>query len=196
LRRFRGGIVVRITVLVGVLGVIVHDTALADAEAGEAKAVLCDLCHNVGAGGQVPLLQGQPAPYLEAQLHAFKQGRRKDDAMQTNTSGMSAEDMRDIADYFAIQTQPRTTFRPDTAKVALGRERAEQLECASCHQANYYGGDSTPRLAGQWADYLRTQFKNFRSNARSHGGAAPTDIRRNPTIEDAEVLAHFFATLQ
>jgi len=188
--------VVRITVLVGVLGVIVHDTALADAEAGEAKAVLCDLCHNVRAGGQVPLLQGQPAPYLEAQLHAFKQGRRKDDAMQTNSSAMSAEDMRDIAEYFAIQTQPRTTFRADAAKVALGRERAEQLECASCHQANYYGGDSTPRLAGQWADYLRTQFKNFRSNARSHGGAAPTDIRRNPTIEDAEVLAHFFATLQ
>ena len=100
----------RISILVGVLGVMVPNAALADAKAG---------------------------------------GRRKDDAMQTNTSGMSAEDMRDIAEYFAIQKQPRTTFRPDAAKVALGRERAEQLECASCHQADYFGRDSTPRLAGQ-----------------------------------------------
>ena len=185
----------RIAILVGVFGVMVPNAALADAKAGEAKAILCDLCHNVRAG-QVPLLQGQPAPYLEAQLHAFKAGRRKDDAMQTNTSSMSAEDMRDIAEYFAIQTQPRTPFRPDPAKVALGREKAEQLECASCHQADYFGRDTAPRLAGQWADYFRAQLKNFRSNARSHGGAAATDIKRNPTLEDAEVLAHFFATLQ
>jgi cytochrome c553 len=186
----------RLAILFGVLGLSVPNAALADAKAGEAKAILCDLCHNVSAGGKVPLLQGQPVPYIEAQLNAFKQGHRKDDAMQTNASGMSAEDMRDIAEYFGSQNQPRTTFRADAAKVALGRERAEQLGCASCHQADYLGRDSTPRLAGQWADYLKTQFKNFRSNARSHGGAAATDIRRNPTIEDAGVLAHFFAALQ
>ena len=64
----------RIAIMVGVLGVTVPNAALADAKAGEAKAILCDLCHNVGAGGQVPLLQGQPAPYLEAQLDAFQTG--------------------------------------------------------------------------------------------------------------------------
>ena len=186
----------RTRVLVGIVGVILTDAALADVTAGETKAILCDLCHNVGAGGQVPLLQGQPAPYLEAQLHAFKQGGRKDDAMNTNTSGMTAEDMRDIAEYFAVQKQPRLTLRSNATKVALGRERAEQLECASCHQADYFGRDTTPRLAGQGADYLRTQFKNFRNKARSHGGAAATDIKRNPGVEDADLLAHFFATLQ
>lgn len=68
---------------------------------------------------------------------------------------MSAEDMRDIAEYFALQKEPRTTFRADPAKAAQGKARAEQLECASCHQADYFGKDSSPRLAGQWADYLR-----------------------------------------
>ena len=144
----------------------------------------------------MPLLQAQPAPYLEAQLHAFKDGRRKDDAMQTNTSGMSAEDMRDIAEYFALQKQPRTTFRADPAKAAQGMARAVQLECGSCHQADYFGKDNSPRLAGQWPGYLRVQFKNFRTGARSHGLAAATDAKRNPTVEDAEVLAHFFAMLQ
>ena len=185
-----------IAILVGVLGVMVHHAALADSKAGEVKAILCDLCHNAGAGGQVPLLEAQPAPYLEAQLHAFKDGRRKDDAMQINTSGMSAEDMRDIAEYFAIQKQPRTTFRADPAKAVQGKARAEQLECASCHQADYFGKDNSPRLAGQWADYLRAQFKNFRTGTRSHDLAAATDAKRNPTVEDAEVLAHFFAMLQ
>ena len=185
-----------IAILVGVYGVMVHHAAQADSKAGEAKAILCDLCHNAGAGGQVPLLQAQPAPYLEAQLHAFKDGRRKDDAMQINTSGMSAEDMRDIAEYFALQKQPRTTVRADPAKAAQGKARAEQLECASCHQADYFGKDNSPRLAGQWPDYLRVQFKNFRTGARSHGLAAATDAKRNPTVEDAELLAHFFAMLQ
>ena len=108
--------------------------------------------------------------------------------MQINTSGMSAEDMRDIAEYFALQKQPRTIFRADPAKAAQGKARAEQLECASCHQADYFGKDNSPRLAGQWPDYLRVQFKNFRTGARSHGLAAATDAKRNPTVEDAEVL--------
>jgi cytochrome c553 len=46
--------------------------------------------------------------------------------MKTKTSGMTAEDMRDIAEYFAVQKQPRLTLRSDALKVALGRERAEQ----------------------------------------------------------------------
>jgi cytochrome c553 len=115
--------------------------------------------------------------------------------METNASTMSGEDMRDIAEYLAGQRQPQTPFRPDAAK-ALGKQKADQLDCASCHQADYFGKDDTPRLAGQWADYLMTQFKNFRSNARSHGSAAATDTTRNPTVEDGELLAHFFAALR
>jgi cytochrome c553 len=194
---FAGGMH-RSAILVGVLGAIVHGAALADAKAGEGKAILCDLCHNAGDhdGGLAPLLQAQPAPYLEAQLRAFKDGRRKGGGMETNASAMSDEDMRDISEYFAGQRQPQTPFRADAAKAALGKQKADQLDCASCHQADYFGKDDTPRLAGQWADYLMTQFKNFRSTARPHGSAAATDTTRNPTVEDGELLAHFFAALR
>jgi cytochrome c553 len=74
-----GGVMHNSAILVGALGAIVHGAALADAKAGEGKAILCDLCHNAGDhdGGLAPLLQAQPAPYLEAQLRAFKDGRRK-----------------------------------------------------------------------------------------------------------------------
>jgi cytochrome c553 len=97
---FAGGMH-RSAILVGVLGAIVHGAALADAKAGEGKAILCDLCHNAGDhdGGLAPLLQAQSAPYLEAQLRAFKDGRRKGGGMETNASAMSDEDMRDISEY-------------------------------------------------------------------------------------------------
>jgi cytochrome c553 len=87
----------------------------------------------------------------------------------------------------------RTPFRPDPAEVALGGQKAAELGCASCHQADYAGRGDVPRLAGQWYDYLGAQLKNFRSGTRAHGDAAPADARRNPTVEDGDSLVHFLA---
>lgn len=167
-----------------------HGLTFADVKSGEAKSFLCDLCHNTRSGGAAPLLQGQPAPYLVLQLQAFKDKRRAG-VMQTNASGMSTEDMRDIADYFAAQKPLRTPFRPDPAKVALGRQRADELGCASCHQSDYSGQGDVPRLAGQWYDYLDAELKNFRSGTRAHGNASPGDTVRNPTSADSDALVHF-----
>ena len=165
--------------------------AFADAKSGEAKSFLCDLCHNTGTYGEAaPILQGQPAPYLVLQLQAFKDKKRAG-VMQTNASGMSTEDMRDIADYFAAQKPFRTPFRPDPSKVILGRQRANELGCASCHQSDYSGQGDVPRLAGQWYGYLVAELKNFRTGNRAHGNAPPADTVRNPTAEDADVLVHF-----
>ena len=165
--------------------------AFADAKSGEAKSFLCDLCHNTGTYGEAaPILQGQPAPYLVLQLQAFKDKKRAG-VMQTNASGMSTEDMRDIADYFAAQKPFRTPFRPDPSKVILGRQRANELGCASCHQSDYSGQGDVPRLAGQWYGYLVAELKNFQTGGRAHGNAPPADTVRNPTAEDADVLVHF-----
>jgi cytochrome c553 len=166
--------------------------AFADVKSGEAKSFFCDMCHNIGLhDGTAPLLQAQPAPYIVLQLQAFKDKRRVGGDMTTNVSSMTPEDMRDIADYFAAQTPLRTPFQPDQAKVALGKQKANDLECASCHRRDYSGQDNVPRLAGQWYDYLSAQLKNFRSGKRTHGNAAATDTVRNPTVEDADVLVHF-----
>ena len=164
--------------------------AFADAKSGEAKSFLCDLCHNTGTYGEAaPILQGQPAPYLVLQLQAFKDKKRAG-VMQTNASGMSTEDMRDIAEYFAAQKPFRTPFRPDPSKVVFGRQRANELGCASCHQSDYSGRD-VPRLAGQWYGYLGAELKNFRTGNRAHGNAPPGDTVRNPTAEDADVQVQF-----
>ncbi len=177
--------------VIGMLLALSHGLAFADARSGEAKSFLCDLCHNTGTGGgAAPILQGQPAPYIVLQLQAFKDKKRAG-VMQTNASGMSTEDMRDIADYFAAQKPLRTPFRSDPSKVMRGRQRANELGCASCHQSDYSGQGDVPRLAGQWYDYLGAELKNFRTGNRAHGSAPPADTVRNPTAEDADVLAHF-----
>jgi cytochrome c553 len=177
--------------VIGMLLALSHGLAFADARSGEAKSFLCDLCHNTGTGGgAAPKLQGQPAPYIVLQLQAFKDKKRAG-VMQTNASGMSTEDMRDIADYFAAQKPLRTPFRSDPSKVMLGRQRANELGCASCHQSDYSGQGDVPRLAGQWYDYLGAELKNFRTGNRAHGSAPPADTVRNPTAEDADVLVHF-----
>lgn len=179
---------------VGVLIALSQGAAFADVKSGEAKSFFCDLCHNTELhDGTAPLLQAQPAPYLVLQLQAFKDRRRVGGAMTTNVSSMSTEDMRDIADYFAAQKPLRTPFRPDPAKVTVGREKANELGCASCHQSDFSGQGDVPRLAGQWHDYLSAQLKNFRSGKRSHGNAAAADMVRNPSAEDSDVLAHFLA---
>ena len=172
--------------------------AHADTNAGEDKSRLCDICHNNGSHdeGQAPLLEGQPAQYLFIQLKAFKDKRRVTGGMDINTSGMTEEDMRDISEYFAAQELPQTPFKPDSAKVALGRQTADDLKCGSCHGSSYKGQDNVPRLAGQWWSYIAAELRNFRTGRRSHGGAEATDVMRNPGSQDATNLAHYFAQLK
>ena len=173
--------------------------AYADVKAGEEKTRLCSLfCHNNGShdGGLAPLLEGQPARYLYTQLQAFKEKRRPTGGMDVPASSMTDEDMHDISDYFAAQQLPATPFNPDPTKVALGRQSADELQCARCHQTDYKGRDQFPRLAGQWWDYTTAQLKDFRSGRRPHGTAAATDIVMNPDTEQSENLAHYFSQLK
>jgi len=187
-----------LALMLAALSVLFPAVARADVKVGEEKSRLCSFCHDNGShdGGLAPLLEAQPAPYLFGQLKAFKDKRRVGGGMNTNTSTMTDEDMRDISEYFAAQELPLTPFKSDPVKVALGRQTADDLKCAACHGPNYLGRNEIPRLAGQWWDYMSAQLKNFRTGRRSHGGANATDVARNPGLSEAENLAHYFAQLK
>lgn len=78
-----------------------------DAAAGKGKAAACIACH--GANGVAiaptyPNLAGQKAPYIVAQLQAFKSGERKGASsalMAPMAAGLSEQDMKDIAAFFS-----------------------------------------------------------------------------------------------
>jgi cytochrome c553 len=69
----------------------------------------CVQCHGpggVGVGANFPPLVAQPAPYLSAQLHAWKQGTRKNDPlqlMQHISSALSDADIAAVSAWFAAQ---------------------------------------------------------------------------------------------
>jgi cytochrome c553 len=69
----------------------------------------CVQCHGpggVGVGANFPPLAAQPAAYLSAQLHAWKQGTRKNDPlqlMQHISSALSDADIEAVSAWFAAQ---------------------------------------------------------------------------------------------
>lgn len=81
--------------------------AAGDASRGQEKSARCLACH--GAQGKAvapiyPNLAGQPAPYLELALQAYKSGGRSGgqaEVMKAFVAGLSDEDVADLAAYYA-----------------------------------------------------------------------------------------------
>ncbi len=69
----------------------------------------CVACHGpggIGVGTSFPPLAGQPAPYLEAQLEAWQQGKRQPGPlglMQAVARRLSPSDIVDVSQWFAPQ---------------------------------------------------------------------------------------------
>jgi cytochrome c553 len=102
-------------------------TQAADVEAGKAKvAIVCAACHGangVSVSDAIPNLAAQRAGYIEAQLKALKEGTRKNPIMNAIAPQLSAEDMANVAAYFASQpgaaTGAKSTFLPNVAKTRV-----------------------------------------------------------------------------
>ncbi len=110
---------IRLTVQALILGLVfisqgawaASDTAAGDAAAGKSKSIACMGCHaiegysNAYPNYRVPRLGGQHAAYLVAALKAYKSGQRSHQTMAAQASGLSEQDMQDIAAYFSAMTQ-------------------------------------------------------------------------------------------
>jgi cytochrome c553 len=130
----------------------------------------CAACH--GLNGRTtsptfPNLAAQSAPYIELQLHAFKDQTRADPDAQAYMWGMASQlddaSISGLAAYFAKQPAPEGRSG-NAALVAQGKQifsegvPGRQIPpCASCHGAKAEGMGPFPRLAGQHAPYLLKQ---------------------------------------
>src|SRR5262249_10940952 len=123
----------------------------ADIEAGRQLAnAVCAACHGsngISVAATIPNLAGQHAPYLEAQIKAFKDGTRKQPGLVNQTAIMSAiatqlspADTANVAAFFAAQPGPaagaaQSAPLPDVAEthVALPAGSAEAVHELSPH---------------------------------------------------------------
>jgi cytochrome c553 len=75
-----------------------------DAAAGGRKAAACQACHGLDGLSRLPdapHLAGQPAPYLERALRAYRDGERRNEVMSIAAKPLSDQDIRDLAAYYA-----------------------------------------------------------------------------------------------
>ena len=176
------------------LAAFIAATADADPRAGEKKVQLCVLCHKPNNPESIaPTLDAQTREYLVAQLRAYKEKRRSNTVMQTNTMSLSERDMADIADYFSSRKPVRGNYTLDPAKVARGRAVTEQLHCGKCHGADFSGAKEVPRLSGMEPRYTAWQLISYAAGLAKH---PPADGITSIEREDAANVAQYLAGLQ
>ena len=163
-----------------------EDTAATPSMTDAQKAALqktvetCGTCHGVNGRSVSPTfpnLAAQSAPYIEAQLHAFKDQSRADPDAQAYMWGMASQlndaTISALAGYFAAQ--PAAPGKPgNPVLIAQGKKLFEEgvparqiPPCATCHGAHAQGMATFPRLAGQHAPYLLKQLLVIQSALRT-----------------------------
>ena len=132
--------------------------------------------------GYFPRIAGKPAGYLFNQLKNFREGRRRNQAMNHLLQHMSDDYLRDIAHYFAELDLPYPPAQPHGLS-ASEQQMAEHLvfkgapdrnipACVSCHGSRMAGRQpAMPGLLTLPADYLIGQLGAWRTGLRN--AAAP-----------------------
>ncbi len=170
--------------------------------------VNCARCHGVdGLGRELsayPRLAGQPSDYLHLSLQAYANGQRHSGIMQPIAAGLSPEEMRELARYYAGLPDPSPTTRETTSSVERGAVIAQQgipsqriPACLACHGPGSLSRNHVhPELAGQYADYLVLQLEIFKKDVR--GGTAYAHIMRQVAgglnAEQMRDVAHYYAS--
>jgi len=178
-----------------VLGVL-WSHARADLSAGAGKVQICLTCHQPQHRlAAMPLLEGQPAEYLYVQLKAYKDKTRADPTatMPSSAANLTDLDMREIFSFLATQTAPSVAYQVDSAKAALGRNKAMALGCGNCHLTDRNAPTAVPRLAGQAVGYSVAQLQSFAGGTRAHGAGSQAAPAFSLTSADIEELANHFA---
>lgn len=173
------------------------------AHAQTVAITVCGTCHGTRGNNtqpKFPVLAGQNAHYLAAQLKAFRAQTRGDPDAVGYMWGMAGEldeaTIEALAGYYARRKAEPSSAARDTALVARGREVYEHgiasqgvPACATCHGPDAHGLADFPRLAGQHAQYVLKQLASFQSNMRNV--AVMHGVAQNLHLADMQAVAAY-----
>lgn len=138
----------------------------------------CESCHGPRGDSQVgstPRLNGQQAGYLADRLKKLSDEMRSPHAkigMFKDLTAANDATRLSIANYFSGQapTDPKPGTLAGEGKLIFQKGSAADnvIACNQCHGASGGGHDTTPRIAGQHADYLKAQLRLFNLKFRDH----------------------------
>ena len=184
---------------IGIAATLLQLPAAAQAaDAAPPKAAVCAACH--GATGKpvlaaYPILAGQTARYLYLQLRDFQEGRRTNELMTPMVAGMTRDEMRELADYFAKQKPPPQAFAANADKAHLGKLKADETLCTMCHMGGFAGQNEVPRVAAQNFDYIVKQLTEFKARQRTNDAGSMTSVANTLNAQDIDNLAHYLVGL-
>jgi len=170
----------------------------AGTDAQREKAAPCAACH--GQEGRsvladIPSLAAQPKQFITTQLVMFREGNRKNPVMNALAAPLTNAEISELGSYFAAQSAAPAA-KPLAADAAgAGRGLVEKLGCVTCHGAELKGQQHIPRLAGQRAEYLRTQLLGFKAGTRFDMDGNMTAAAQPLTPADIETLAAYLSAL-
>jgi cytochrome c553 len=165
---------------------------------------VCAACH--GADGNSPasanpILAGQHADYIAAQLAAFKSGARPSPIMQGMAAGLAPEDMRNVGAYFEMQKPSPSIARDKDLAMRGGQVWRAGIKslgvpaCAGCHGAAGHGIPAQyPRLAGQYAELSLGWLKAYATGGRPNQVMGPVASRLSEN--DMRAVAEYIAGLR
>lgn len=178
-------------------------------EDGKARAVTCNACHGTEGNSQNPLwpnLAGQNAPYIVAQLKAFKDGTRKDPLMTAQALSLSDEEMANLAVYFeSLPSAVQTIANVDLLDRGESLYRGGNLEdktsaCLACHGPSGRGNPAAkyPALQGQHAAYTAKQLNDYKNADRVTDGKTQMmqDIAARLDKDDIAALSSYVQGLK
>jgi cytochrome c553 len=138
----------------------------------QAKIEYCNTCHGLSAQGYhgfypIPRLAGQQTQYIENQLRAFIERRRKNSYMYTVAHVLKPEMQVALAKHFSA-LKSKSIGGGARALVAKGKAIYEEGDpnsnvpaCMACHGGEAMGHEEIPRLAGQLPDYIFNKLVNW-----------------------------------
>jgi cytochrome c553 len=174
-----------------------------DPEAGKAQSVACAACHGQDGASPIdptyPVLAGQSERYTLRQLELIQSGQRSIPLMAGQLDGKSAQDLADIAAYYASLPARIAEAQKDDETLAMAERiyRGGILDkgvaaCIACHAPGGHGNAPAgfPSVSGQPAAYTIVQLTDYREGRRTTDEAVGQMMRGVASrLTDTEIAA-------
>lgn len=183
------------SLLLAVIGLAIGAAHAADTKI-EDLARSCNSCHGlngVSVGPTMPSIGGLSEPYLKNIMLQWKSGERYSATMGRHFKGYSDEELAGLAAYFSKLPWTPVAQHADAKILAQGKEASER--CETCHGATGSEPDDadTPKINGQWADYMHLEMLKYRTEAVKMPHKKMRGNSKKLGEADVEAVAKYFA---
>lgn len=177
------------------------------AQTGQEKSAMCAGCHGVkgvSTNPDWPSLAGQHASYLVKQLHDYKTGDTRPNAVMTAmVATLTDGDMQELADFYASLPPPEA--KKHTKDILRGERLYRQGDlnkhitaCIACHGPKGTGNAQAgfPVIAHQSVAYVIQQLQAFKEKTRRNDlNGIMRDICARMSHADEVAVAQYLESL-